>query len=730
MKVDKAVCTNDTLDDHLTKAIKYDVVFTTLVENKILAIKRECEERKRAKKEKRKSLGRMIFGRRLFRGGCSSKRAQANDDVDVEKGESSFARSDEKSISAQGSNAGSTGVSCSKAQSIRSGKEDFESEADESSISLRIPFPIDNQAEDSNGSNENGSLSERGGARDLVVEVLTHRDGHSYDDSEKDELKDNEKGSLALLSDHSRHDATSMASSVRATEKDISIIVDDSFASPKGSIDSLSCASSRATTSAVFPTTRSSEKDLLRLRILEAKSISAQCSPVLPRQKPPSIPTHSICRAPTSQGKLQSQVSYSDEAHNGGGDGGANHQSSSQRNVNTCFSRQNTSEDSANLTISTFVNEQDSIVCSREGRTGRARGTGEWDERKSKSTSILVVTDKSSRKAINHLDSNSIGSYQSNNLNIMRGLISSFNQLTTLTSTTTSNYFPVITTTVSNSQIGKYPATISAAAAPLDGSHNAHISALDDTSAPMDAIIVPTVTVPSDTAKLQRMTSTSTGSSVVPTGCCTTKSSSKEKDKQRFKMPDWETGHSGSDDEYRKRKRKYKRYHRCSDPVLVYPSPGGLQHCILSMPPNQPIQFHYNDDFVYDMTLQVEADQNGDLQAIVPSHRSRHRHHRRHKKRHRHKKPKILVHDLDTQSVKVIDPDDLPQRARWTIIATACLLLIMCLMLVGITLRMAPIIDDMVRQENERLMQESMNRVRLSKNLTEAASLAAIEEIP
>lgn len=43
----------------------------------------------------------------------------------------------------------------------------------------------------------------------------------------------------------------------------------------------------------------------------------------------------------------------------------------------------------------------------------------------------------------------------------------------------------------------------------------------------------------------------------------------------------------------------------------------------------------------------------------------------------------------------MIDPDDLPQRARWTIIATACLLLIMCLLLVGVTLRMAPFIDDM-----------------------------------
>lgn len=43
----------------------------------------------------------------------------------------------------------------------------------------------------------------------------------------------------------------------------------------------------------------------------------------------------------------------------------------------------------------------------------------------------------------------------------------------------------------------------------------------------------------------------------------------------------------------------------------------------------------------------------------------------------------------------MIDPDDLSQRARWTIIATACLLLVMCLLLVGVTLRMAPFIDDM-----------------------------------
>jgi len=42
-----------------------------------------------------------------------------------------------------------------------------------------------------------------------------------------------------------------------------------------------------------------------------------------------------------------------------------------------------------------------------------------------------------------------------------------------------------------------------------------------------------------------------------------------------------------------------------------------------------------------------------------------------------------------------LEPEDLPKRARWTIIATACLLLLMSVLLVGVTLRMAPVIDEM-----------------------------------
>ncbi|KAL0271765.1 UNVERIFIED_CONTAM: hypothetical protein PYX00_008760 [Menopon gallinae] len=47
------------------------------------------------------------------------------------------------------------------------------------------------------------------------------------------------------------------------------------------------------------------------------------------------------------------------------------------------------------------------------------------------------------------------------------------------------------------------------------------------------------------------------------------------------------------------------------------------------------------------------------------------------------------------KTAKVLDPEDLPKRARWTIVATACLLLLMSMLLVGVTLRMAPIIDEM-----------------------------------
>lgn len=65
MKVDKAVCTTDTMTD-AESAISYENLLSTLVQKKILAIKRECEAKK-VEKQKRKQqncLGSLIFGNR------------------------------------------------------------------------------------------------------------------------------------------------------------------------------------------------------------------------------------------------------------------------------------------------------------------------------------------------------------------------------------------------------------------------------------------------------------------------------------------------------------------------------------------------------------------------------------------------------------------------------------------------------------------------------------------
>lgn len=100
----------------------------------------------------------------------------------------------------------------------------------------------------------------------------------------------------------------------------------------------------------------------------------------------------------------------------------------------------------------------------------------------------------------------------------------------------------------------------------------------------------------------------------------------------------------------------------------------------------------YDDDYV---SINMEDFENVEEDAIIAHdawrRARRKRRRRRRRRKRRHQQPLVMP----VEKVKVVDPDDLPQRARWTIVATACLLLLMCLLLVGVTLRMAPIIDDM-----------------------------------
>lgn len=74
-------------------------------------------------------------------------------------------------------------------------------------------------------------------------------------------------------------------------------------------------------------------------------------------------------------------------------------------------------------------------------------------------------------------------------------------------------------------------------------------------------------------------------------------------------------------------------------------------------------------------------------------------------KKRKRKRRKKRVEKIMSQ----VDPEDLPTRARWTIIITSGILILTCMFLVGVTLRMAPVIDEMVRSQNEELM-NSLNR--------------------
>lgn len=80
MKVDKAVCT-DTMTD-TESAINYENLLSTLVQKKILAIKRDCELKK-VQKQKRKQqncLGSLIFGKRDGNSKCEEDSERQCDD--------------------------------------------------------------------------------------------------------------------------------------------------------------------------------------------------------------------------------------------------------------------------------------------------------------------------------------------------------------------------------------------------------------------------------------------------------------------------------------------------------------------------------------------------------------------------------------------------------------------------------------------------------------------------
>ncbi|CAH1379848.1 unnamed protein product [Tenebrio molitor] len=125
------------------------------------------------------------------------------------------------------------------------------------------------------------------------------------------------------------------------------------------------------------------------------------------------------------------------------------------------------------------------------------------------------------------------------------------------------------------------------------------------------------------------------------------------------------------------------------------------ESCYCRRNPNE-IQIHVDDDFI---SLNIEDYNNLDpeeMAAIRAVKRAQRK--KRRRRKHQRKQLKMTAVAVQVNDLKDLDDDELSQRARMTIVLTAFLLLFMCLLLVGITLRMAPLIDDMVRKENEELM--------------------------
>ncbi|XP_051156018.1 histone-lysine N-methyltransferase set1-like isoform X1 [Leptopilina boulardi] len=123
------------------------------------------------------------------------------------------------------------------------------------------------------------------------------------------------------------------------------------------------------------------------------------------------------------------------------------------------------------------------------------------------------------------------------------------------------------------------------------------------------------------------------------------------------------------------------------------------------------LDYDEDDDFLA-LNLEDELDDNETLSNPEKVNKPIEKFHRPRKKRKRR------IKKIEPEIVIETDPDELPPRARMTIVATACLLLAMSLLLVGITLRMGPIIDEMVRKENEALMNSLNHDSSVQENST------------
>lgn len=425
MKADKAVCTSDHIGD-LHSTIRYEAILSTLVDQKISAIKRECEEKERRAKQRRKKncLGGLLFNKR-----------RAHNDEETHK--ATVDNADDKTRSHQSlrpsTNKGGDGEAVAHVGGSRAG---IDNNADvENAIVLvnnsklcgshdanehrRVPdkceLSVMNERECSTGivstSAERLDLSQ---GSDVIQDNVNIENSPNLKDSKcqiatNSVCSSDERLTVELEKQVVEADETSSKNSTRGNQAEFS---DDAeslkhiLRTRKYSSDTVSypSTSKHATFRNMLDVTSAldASEQQHRIRILEAKSISAQCSPIFPRQMFGNFSTpnkrsdqmgigkSSVLKSPKSQ-RISTRPTTSDD------------------NVNVTFGRVLVNDA---MVDNNDVSDKSSESCSK----------------------------RSTKRTFKKKDKLASGSNSNAVTNDARGFISSFNHLT-------SNHLPVITTT-------------------------------------------------------------------------------------------------------------------------------------------------------------------------------------------------------------------------------------------------------------------------------------------
>lgn len=457
MKVDKGVCTNDdsdtavmVFDENFQRVQRYGAVFTTLLENKILAIKRETERQKKQGRKKSKSPSNGVrpfgdggIGRRIF---CIKRNSLTETELaTVER------NANENVCQVSGSVGGDSSLKADNTFDCEA-RDQCDNSLTINATDVKTKYDTNGVAKvveicGSNGKANDGGIStyyrptmtvnhER--ASNINSQKFETESVHS-DKSRKITFKGDvfEDSGIQLVGSNGVEVQLPAEPSPCSSIFEINVSDDSLRKSRKGSTETtFSFPSSISAKRYSFNTQEASrllDHERHRLRVLEAKSISAQCSPIFPRSlRSCSTQSDAVLDADTSVLGAPLKV----------------------------LSRQFTSEDSAGITISSTCDEPEP-----PRYAGTAATSSSSSDKKRKinassapnpvqSTSSLVIssygrcnTNKKNDKVVSH------SSYANNDT---QGFISSFNQITSNNINSSINInLPVITTTTTKLRTAK-----------------------------------------------------------------------------------------------------------------------------------------------------------------------------------------------------------------------------------------------------------------------------------